>query len=164
MTFEEVLRQAMAMLRRQRRVSYRALKRKFDLDDSHLADLTAEIIDVHHVAIDQDGTMLVWTGGSGPRPPPPGRSRRPVPLLWVLSPSSIFGAKSKNRVSEIQRLTTDIEQPLTQRNLINLAHILPKQSKDVDLHLVETFHEVVNLTVYAHPDPMNPFEQLENPA
>jgi hypothetical protein len=61
-------------------------------------------------------------------------------------------------------LLTDIEQPLTQRNLINLAHILPKQSKDVDLHLVETFNEVVNLTVYAHPDPMNPFEQLENPA
>jgi len=58
----------------------------------------------------------------------------------------------------------DIEQPLTQRNLINLAHILSKQSKDVDLHLVETFNEVVNLTVYAHPDPMNPFEQLENPA
>ena len=58
----------------------------------------------------------------------------------------------------------DIEQPLIQRNLINLAHILPKQSKDVDLHLVETFNEVVHLTVYAHPDPMNPFEQLENPA
>src|SRR2546428_8930304 len=46
----------------------------------------------------------------------------------------------------------DIEQPLTQRNLVNLAHILPKQSKDVDLHLVETFNEVVHLTVYAHPD------------
>lgn len=69
MTFEEVLTQAMAMLRRQGRVSYRALKRQFDLDDSHLADLTAEIIDVHHVAIDQDGTMLVWTGGSGTTPP-----------------------------------------------------------------------------------------------
>jgi hypothetical protein len=38
----------MAMLRRQGRVSYRALKCQFDLDDSHLADLTAEIIDVHH--------------------------------------------------------------------------------------------------------------------
>src|SRR5262245_59162195 len=60
--------------------------------------------------------------------------------------------------------TADIEQPLIQRNLINLAHILPKQSKDVDLHLVETFNEVVHVTVYAHPDPMNPCEQLENPA
>lgn len=44
--------QAMAMLQRQGRVSYRALKRQFDLDDSYLADLKAEIIDVHQVAID----------------------------------------------------------------------------------------------------------------
>ena len=60
-------------------------------------------------------------------------------------------------------LISDIEQPLTRRNLINLAHILPKQSKDFDLHLVETFNEVMHLTLYAHPDPMNPFKQLENP-
>ena len=57
----------------------------------------------------------------------------------------------------------DIEQPLTRGNLINLAHILPKQSQDFDLYLVETFNEVVHLTLYAHPDPMNPFKQLENP-
>jgi hypothetical protein len=57
----------------------------------------------------------------------------------------------------------DIEQPLTERNLINLAHILPKQSQDFDLHLIETFNEVVKLTLYAHPHPMNPFKQLEYP-
>ena len=34
-----------------------------------LSGSTAEIIDVHHVAIDQDGTTLVWTGGSGTTPP-----------------------------------------------------------------------------------------------
>jgi hypothetical protein len=34
MTFEEVLDQAIAMLQRQGRVSYRALKRQFDLNDS----------------------------------------------------------------------------------------------------------------------------------
>jgi hypothetical protein len=61
-------------------------------------------------------------------------------------------------------LNTDIEQPLTERNLINLAHILPKQAQDVDLHLVETFNEVVKLTLYAHPHPMNSFEQLEYPS
>src|SRR5436309_4673107 len=60
-------------------------------------------------------------------------------------------------------LISDIEQPLTRRNLINLAHILPKQSKDFDLHLVETFNEVMYLTLYTHPNPMNPFKQLENP-
>ena len=68
MTFEEVLDQAIAMLQRQGRVSYRALKRQFDLDDSYLEDLKAEIIDVHQVAVDQGGTMLVWTGDTGTTP------------------------------------------------------------------------------------------------
>jgi hypothetical protein len=65
MTFEEVLTQALAMLQRQGRVSYRALKRQFGLDDDYLADLKAEIIEVHQAAVDQDGAMLVWTGGAG---------------------------------------------------------------------------------------------------
>src|SRR5512132_3987825 len=62
MTFEEVLNQALALLQRQGRVSYRALKRQFSLDDAYLEDLKFEIIEVHHVAVDQDGTMLVWMG------------------------------------------------------------------------------------------------------
>jgi class 3 adenylate cyclase/tetratricopeptide (TPR) repeat protein len=68
-TFEEVLTQARAMLQRQGRVSYRALKRQFALDDSYLDDLKAELIDVHQVAVDQGGTMLVWTGEPTPAPP-----------------------------------------------------------------------------------------------
>jgi class 3 adenylate cyclase len=71
MTFEEVLNQAIAMLQRQGRVSYRALKRQFGLDDDYLADLTAEIIEVHQVAVDQDGTMLVWNGNASAASPTP---------------------------------------------------------------------------------------------
>src|SRR5438105_12481602 len=90
-----------------------------------------------------------------------------LPALWNIAGMRTLGTTPlPDAVSNylFGYAPADIEQPLTQRNLINLAHILPKQSKDVDLHLVETFNEVVNLTVYAHPDPMNPFEQLENPA
>jgi hypothetical protein len=39
MTFDEVLTQALALLKRQGRVSYSALKRRFDLDDAYLNDL-----------------------------------------------------------------------------------------------------------------------------
>jgi hypothetical protein len=52
----------------------------------------------------------------------------------------------------------DIDQPLTRRNLINLAHFLPKQPEDFDLHLVETFNQVVNLILHKKADPVNPFE------
>jgi class 3 adenylate cyclase len=78
MTFEEVLNQAIAMLQRQGRVSYRALKRQFGLDDAYVADLKAEIIEVHQVAVDQDGTMLVWTGVAGTAPPPDTRIEHPT--------------------------------------------------------------------------------------
>jgi class 3 adenylate cyclase/predicted ATPase len=51
-------------------VSYRALKRQFDLDDAYLADPKAEIIEIHQLAVDQDGTMLVWTGAATAPPTP----------------------------------------------------------------------------------------------
>jgi predicted ATPase len=66
MTFEETLNQAMALLQRQGRVSYRALKRQFDLDEAYLEDLKLELIEVHQVAVDQDSTMLIWTGPAAP--------------------------------------------------------------------------------------------------
>src|SRR5215468_783198 len=70
MTFEEILNQAIALLQRQGRVSYRALKRQFDLDEAYIEDLKLELIEVHRVAVDQDSTMLVWTGdAAAPRPP-----------------------------------------------------------------------------------------------
>ena len=62
MTFDEVLEQALEMLRRRGRVSYRALKVQFHLDDDLLEILKEEIVAVHQLGRDQEGTMLVWTG------------------------------------------------------------------------------------------------------
>ena len=44
MTFDEILEQAIEMLRRRGRLTYRALKRQFDLDDEYLDDLKEELI------------------------------------------------------------------------------------------------------------------------
>jgi class 3 adenylate cyclase len=62
MDFYAVLDQVLALLRQRGRVSYRALKRQFDLDDAYLDDLKVELIEVAQCAMDQEGTMLVWTG------------------------------------------------------------------------------------------------------
>src|SRR5258705_2184184 len=62
MTFDEILAQVLDLLQRQGRVSYRALKRRFDLDDAYLEDLKAEIIKAQRLASDEDGEVLVWTG------------------------------------------------------------------------------------------------------
>jgi hypothetical protein len=78
MTFEEVLDQALEMLRRRGRVTYRALQRQFGLDDAYLADLKAEIIEAQRLAVDENGTVLVWTGGVDPVAIP--LSAQPEPL------------------------------------------------------------------------------------
>jgi len=62
MTFEEMLAQVLAVLQREQRVSYRALKRRFALDDDYLADIKDELIYAKKLAIDEENRVLVWTG------------------------------------------------------------------------------------------------------
>jgi class 3 adenylate cyclase/predicted ATPase len=62
MKFSEMVDQAVEFLRRRARVSYRALKREFDLDDEALEDLKAELIDAQRLAVDEEGKVLVWAG------------------------------------------------------------------------------------------------------
>src|SRR5215471_13972005 len=73
MTFEEILDQAIAMLQRRGRVTYRALQRQFNLDDAFLDDLKEELIHGQQLVVDEDGKVLVWTGAadraSAPSPP-----------------------------------------------------------------------------------------------
>jgi len=82
MTFEEVLTQAIAMLQRWGRVSYRALKVQLHLDDTLLEILKDEIVEVHQLARDQEGKMLVWTGAPASAAPAfpsvPDRDRTPL--------------------------------------------------------------------------------------
>src|SRR6516225_10180186 len=76
MTFEEILDQAIAMLQRRGRVTYGTLKRQFQLDDAALDDLKDELIVGQRLAVDEDGRVLVWTGGTSSAPP----IASPVPL------------------------------------------------------------------------------------
>jgi len=62
MTFDELLTQVHALLQRQGRLSYRALKARFPLDDNLLDALKDELIYAQHVAADEGGRVLVWTG------------------------------------------------------------------------------------------------------
>src|SRR6266446_2565008 len=71
MTFEDLLDQTIAMLQRRGRVTYRLLKRQFQLDDDTLGDLLAELRYAHREAISEDEQGMVWTGGAAVLPPPP---------------------------------------------------------------------------------------------
>jgi class 3 adenylate cyclase/tetratricopeptide (TPR) repeat protein len=82
MTFDEILTQVLELLQRDGRVSYRALKRRFDLDEEYLEDLKAEIIQAKKLAIDEDDAVLVWTGGFATAPAPVSDRERP-PLAYT---------------------------------------------------------------------------------
>jgi hypothetical protein len=64
MTFDEILDHAIAMLQRRRRLTYGTLKRQFQLDEAALEDLKDELIYGQRLAVDEDGRVLVWTGGA----------------------------------------------------------------------------------------------------
>src|SRR5262245_41628723 len=60
-TFNDILGQTIAMLQQHRRVSYRALKRQFAIDDDYLEDLKEAILFAHPQVVDEGGRGLVWS-------------------------------------------------------------------------------------------------------
>ena len=65
MDFDAVLAHVRELLHRQGRVSYRALKLRFQLNDEALAALTDELIYAARVARDEDDRVLVWVAEAG---------------------------------------------------------------------------------------------------
>jgi class 3 adenylate cyclase len=95
MTFEEILDQVLAMLQRRGRVTYRTLKRQVQLDEDALEDLTAEIIKGQRLAGDEDGAVLVWTGGPAAAAAPAGaQERAPRPYTPTHLAEKILSSKA----------------------------------------------------------------------
>jgi hypothetical protein len=61
MTFEEILDQALALLQRRGRVTYRTLRLQFHLDEDHLDALKEELLYAHPQVRDDAGRGLLWT-------------------------------------------------------------------------------------------------------
>src|SRR6266571_9289605 len=78
MTFDDILSQVLTLLKRQGRVSYSALKRRFDLDDDYLNDLKDELLYVHPVR-DDEGRGLIWTGDTASGQEVAAPSAQPTP-------------------------------------------------------------------------------------
>jgi len=76
MDFYDVFDKVQDLLSQHGRVSYRALKRQFALDDEDLEALKDELIYAKRLAVDEDGRVLVWTGETSSVP----TTASPVPL------------------------------------------------------------------------------------
>ncbi len=67
MSFLETVRRAKDYLQEESRVSLRALKREFELDDETLDELIEELVEIQQVAV-RDERALAWAGGIPPAP------------------------------------------------------------------------------------------------
>src|SRR3989442_12843166 len=84
MEFYAVLDQVVELLRQRGRVTYRALKLQFSLDDNALETLKEELIDAQRLAVDEQGKVLIWTGNSvSATPPTIGQDQEHVPLAYT---------------------------------------------------------------------------------
>ena len=101
MTFDEVFTQVLALLQREQRVSYRALKRRFDLDDTYLEDVKDELIYAKKLARDEDGRVLVWTGGTSTAPT--AASPGPLPAGSDVTPTQVGAAPGGPATPDAER-------------------------------------------------------------
>jgi hypothetical protein len=82
MTFDEVLAHVLALLQREQRVSYRALKRRFDLGDDYLEDLKDETLKAKRLAMDEEGHEPPSQVAFPPGPCPPEAERRQLTVMF----------------------------------------------------------------------------------
>src|SRR5215510_1324753 len=90
MDFVAIVDQVITLLRQRGRLTYRTLKRQFELDDAALEDLKEELIYGQRRATDEDERVLVWMGDTAaPTPPVSGHasaldtSQDRVPLAYT---------------------------------------------------------------------------------
>src|SRR5262245_17617755 len=62
MDYEELVAKVIELLQQEKRVPYRSLKRRFDLDDDYIEDLKIDLIEAKRLAADEHDRILVWIG------------------------------------------------------------------------------------------------------
>ena len=106
MDFYAVLDQAVELLRTRGRVSYRALKENFDLDDERLDAIRAELLYTHADHVSEDRQGLVWTT-SGPRSADAERRQLTVLFCDLVDSTPLFGQLDPEELREVMRAYYD---------------------------------------------------------
>jgi hypothetical protein len=143
MDFDTLFAQVLEALQSEQRISYRALRRRFDLSDDDLEDLKVEIIEAKQLAIDENDRILVWVGESGevPKPTsisPPVQDQKPAPISYtpkyltekiLTSRSALAGERKQVTVmfadiKDSTELIRDLDPEAAQQLLDPAIHIM----------------------------------------
>src|SRR5712691_8911988 len=85
MDYEELVAKVIELLQREKRVPYRVLKRRFNLDDDYIEDLKIDLIEAKQLAVDENDRILVWIGDAQEVAAP--SAQPPQPLAAQQQPS-----------------------------------------------------------------------------
>jgi class 3 adenylate cyclase len=101
MDFYALCAQVIVLLQRESRVPYRVLTLQFQLDDDTLEALKDDLIYAKRLALDEDGRVLVWTGGTSSAP----TNISPVPLAATpdVSPAQVGASPGGSLMAEAER-------------------------------------------------------------
>jgi class 3 adenylate cyclase/tetratricopeptide (TPR) repeat protein len=78
MDYPAIVAEALALLQHEKRLSYRVLKLRLQLDDDTLEALKEDLIYAKQLAVDEEGKVLVWAGGAGADDTPAVPTREPA--------------------------------------------------------------------------------------
>ena len=109
MDFYEVLDQIRGLLQTRGRVTYRALKVQFQLDDDHLEALKDELIEAEQVAADENGKLLVWTGNldAAPETASPSLQQASYPAAQDDKPMDVEAPSPEPSTPDAERRVSD---------------------------------------------------------
>src|SRR5262249_38676877 len=103
MNFYDICDQVIDLLKQRGRMSYRALKRQFDLDDDYMEDLKEEIIYSQRLAVDEDGRVLVWIGASATKQEPASTPPTQHGVTQEIQPTPVEPLSSEPHTPEAER-------------------------------------------------------------
>jgi len=122
MDYDVVLEQVVALLQQHKRLSYRVLKLRLQLDDDTLEALKEDLIYAKHLATDEDGKVLVYVGEAAspadqtahaattpPEPRSPEAERRQLTVLFcdLVDSTVLAGQLDPEDLREVVRAYQD---------------------------------------------------------
>ena len=101
MDYDAIVTQALTLLQREQRLSYRVLKLRLQLDDDPLEALKEDLIYAKKLAVDEDGRVLVWIGSTSRALPT--TSPMPPPATSEASPTQVAASPGVPAMPDAER-------------------------------------------------------------